>query len=160
MTQRNVRALGLDPSIRHFGWAVLQGEECIASGQIKPPDRPAAYELAYIYDSMAGLIETYKPDMVGCEDTFVGTNRTTAMRLSEVRAAAMLAIVRHRLPCRLFKPSTLKIMLTGNGRAEKRQMIEAAQARFGLGKISDHEADAIAAALCMLHAPEKGILVA
>ncbi len=160
MTTSSLRALGLDPSIRHFGWAVVEDGRVIAHGQINTPDMLAALELSHIYDEMLRLIDTYRPEVVGCEDTYIGNNRTTAMRLSEVRGVAMLACVLNSLPCWLFKPATLKAALAGNGRSNKRDMVRAAQERFGLDKITDNEADAIAAALCAIDKTDKGLLVA
>src|SRR5690606_1579700 len=74
--------LGMDPSTRAFGWAVLQKDEVIAFGEITPKGGKNRIDrLTYIYNELESILDRYQPDMASAEDTFVwGKNFDTAMR--------------------------------------------------------------------------------
>lgn len=154
--------LGMDPSTRSFGWAVLQEEDLLISGVIRTkPSMTRAEKLTYIYQELESIIDRYKPDTAAAENTFVWRrNMDTSMKLSEVRGIVLLLLNRTGTPLSLFQPATLKVALTGTGNASKQLMIKAATDMYGSIKISEHEADAIAAALALIYMPEKGELVA
>jgi len=69
----------------------------------------------------------------------------------------LAAAARAGLPVSEYAPQQAKLALTGNGRAEKAQMIRMARALFGVEAVLADEADAIALALCHIgHAPHAG----
>jgi crossover junction endodeoxyribonuclease RuvC len=69
----------------------------------------------------------------------------------------LAAAARAGLPVSEYAPQQAKLALTGNGRAEKAQMIRMARALFGVEAVLADEADAIALALCHIgHAPRAG----
>ena len=154
--------LGMDPSTRAFGWAVLQKDEVIAFGEITPKGGKNRIDrLTYIYNELESILDRYQPDMASAEDTFVwGKNFDTAMRLSEVRGVAMLALGRRKIPLTLFKPSFLKLVLNGSGKAGKNDMIASARKIFNIPRLTSNEADAIAAALALIRDPASGYLIA
>lgn len=154
--------LGMDPSTRNFGWAVLQEEDLLISGVIRTKASMTRGEkLTYIYHELESIIERYKPDTAAAENTFVWRrNMDTSMKLSEVRGIILLLLNRTETPLSLFQPATLKVALTGTGNASKKLMVKTARDLYGSVKIDEHEADAIAAALALIYTPEKGELVA
>lgn len=154
--------LGMDPSTRAFGWAVLQNDEVLGYGEIRPKTNANRIErLTVIYNELESIIDRYRPTIASAEDTFAWRkNMDTAMRLSEVRGVAMLALGRHNIPLVLFKPTSIKLIMTGSGKAEKDDMIRAACQRFNLGLITSNMADAIAAALAYATHPSIGFKIA
>lgn len=161
-SERPRTVLGMDPSTRNFGWAVLQNEKLLISGVIKTkPSMTRGERLAHIYQELESIIEQYKPEAAAAENTYVWLrNKDTSMKLSEVRGIILLLLNRMKVPLSLFRPATLKMTLTGTGNASKKLMIKTAIEMFGNEDIDEHEADAIAAALALLYEPDKGELVA
>ena len=82
--------LGIDPALTCLGWGVIKSDafkiEYVSSGLIKTkskefmPDR-----LAFITSAIEEVIDTYKPDAVAMEETFVNRN---AMCVAEHRPAS------------------------------------------------------------------------
>ena len=73
------RILGIDPGLLHTGWAVIdtKGNErkYVASGVILPPVKmPLSERLAFIFNGVSELCETYNPDECGIEVIFVNKN--------------------------------------------------------------------------------------
>ncbi len=156
--------LGVDPGTVVTGWGVV--EECgrtvryIASGALRLHGTRAE-RLGVICRTLGEICERFTPAAVVVEKTFVGENVQSAFRLGEARGAVMVAAAARELPVAEYSPAEIKMAVTGNGRAEKRQM----QAMVGqvLGRsepmVAD-EADALAAAICHLHAYRMAALTA
>ena len=73
------RILGIDPGLLHTGWSVIdvQGSErkYIASGVILPPTKMALSErLAFIFNGVSELCETFQPNECSIEVIFVNKN--------------------------------------------------------------------------------------
>ena len=67
-------------------------------------------------------MERYKPDEVAIEELFYCKNQTTVIPVAQARGVIVLTAKKY---CdRLFEytPMQIKQALTGNGRAEKKQM--------------------------------------
>lgn len=76
----------------------------------------------------------------------------TAMDLAELRGVIRYGLRRLDIPCAEVHPSSLKVYATGNGRASKQSMVDAARGRLGhhFHCADDNQADAgflLAAAL-------------
>ena len=96
---------------------------------------------------VAAIVKQYAgPKCVGvCIEEPFGANPNGAKPLYAMMGAAVLAAEQTSLPHSLAHLSKLKKHMTGKGNADKSEMIQAAQARFG-GQYDDNQADAIAAA--------------
>jgi crossover junction endodeoxyribonuclease RuvC len=106
-----------------------------------------AQKLQYIYDEIYKILEQYpQVDKVIMEDQHFRTNASTLKLLARISGVAMLAAQQHGCDIVLYPAATVKKGFTGNGRAEKKDMIAMANQKFGLELRDDNIADAIGVA--------------
>ena len=147
--------LGIDPGYGTIGYGVIEknGSKItpVDYGVIQTPkDESIATRLAMIYDSLNILIKKYKPDEIAVEELFFNTNITTGIKVAQARGVILLCAVRE---CgRLFEytPLRVKQSLTGNGRADKKQVQYMVKMMLNLKTEPrpDDAADALAIAIC------------
>jgi len=144
--------LGIDPGSRNMGWAVLTSNGALIDwGTIRTrPKTPQPETLHILHDALGDLVARFNPCQVALEDLFFSRNVQSAMRVGEARGTVLLTCAQHGLPCVSYRPQTIKIALTGSGKADKQQMADAIQKRFGMHPPSQHAGDAAGAALCLL----------
>jgi crossover junction endodeoxyribonuclease RuvC len=121
------RILGIDPGLLHTGWSVIdvQGSErkYIASGVILPPTKMALAErLAFIFNGVSDLCETFQPNECSIEVIFVNKNGKTTLLLGHARAAAITAVAVKNIPVFEYEPNKVKKALTSIGHADKDQV--------------------------------------
>jgi crossover junction endodeoxyribonuclease RuvC len=106
--------------------------------------------LIFLYDRLSTVIETYQPTEAAMEKLFFQRNITTAMSVSEARGVATFCLAHHRLPLAEYTPNEVKQSVSGNGRADKKQVQLMVKMLLELGEIPqpDDAADALAVALC------------
>lgn len=106
--------------------------------------------LIFLYDKLSTLIETYQPNEAAMEKLFFQRNITTAMSVSEARGVATFCLARHSLPIAEYTPNEVKQSVSGNGRADKKQVQIMVKMLLNLSEIPqpDDSADALAVALC------------
>jgi Holliday junction resolvasome RuvABC endonuclease subunit len=103
-----------------------------------------AQKLQYIYEEIYKILEQYpQVDKVIMEDQHFRNNASTLKLLARISGVAMLAAQQHGCEIVLYPAATVKKGFTGNGRAEKKDMIATANDRFGLELKDDNQADAI-----------------
>jgi crossover junction endodeoxyribonuclease RuvC len=108
--------------------------------------------LAAVETAVTDAITTYNPDAVALETLFFSTNKKTAMRVSEARGAVLGSIGRMNLPAWEYAPGTVKLAVTGSGRADKVAIARMIPHLLTLPprKRLDDELDAIAVGICAL----------
>ena len=151
-----MKILGIDPGMAIVGYGLIDcdGDDVrlISSGSIqtKKGTREAS-RLLEIYNDMEVIIEKYNPDVVAIEKLFFFRNRTTVMPVAHARGVILLALEKHGIPIFEYTPMEVKQVLTGYGRAEKKevqQMVEISVLnKEKLPKLDD-TVDAIAIAIC------------
>ena len=151
------RVLGVDPGMHETGWAILDGaSSCarlVASGVIRTmPGTPLPQRLKSIHAELGAVIASHRPDSCAMEEMFFTTIATTVRATLQARGVALLAIAQAGHPVHEYNPKTVKLTLTGSGRAEKAQMQTVVQKALGLlEKLKPNDvADAAAIALCHL----------
>lgn len=152
-----MRLIGLDPGLRRTGWGVIDVDGSalrhVASGDIRPPvEAPLAERLLHLFDGVADVVATHRPEEAAVEETFVNSNASSTLKLGHARAAVMLAPAQAGLPVAEYAANHVKRSLVGSGHAAKRQvqamvkvLLPAADARSG------DAADALAVAICHAH---------
>ena len=152
-----IRILGIDPGLRHTGWGVIDSAGSrlshVGHGVINiDPDLPMADRLAGIFHAIGQLVETYKPDYAGCEETIVNANPRSALKLGQARGAAMTSLSFNGLEVSEFAPTAIKRAIVGTGRADKDQ-IQFMIARLlpRAGQMKADAAAALACAICTAH---------
>lgn len=147
--------LGIDPGIAIVGYGVIEknrnSTQIIDYGVItthkdeRLPDR-----LEKVYLGVVELIKKYQPDAVALEELFFQNNQKTAIIVAEARGVTLLACKQFVKNLYEYTPLQIKQALTGNGRAEKKQVQYMVKAILNLKDIPkpDDAADAVAVALC------------
>lgn len=151
------RILGLDPGFGRLGYAIIeeQGREWVALkyGVIETKATQSfPRRLLVLHDSVQELIKKYKPTRAAVEELFFAKNVTTALKVAQARGALLLTLAQAKIPTYEFTPLEVKQILTGYGRAEKRQIDHMVKLIFKLNlgkkKLVDDAADALAIAWC------------
>lgn len=155
-TPQRPRILGIDPGLTRCGFGVVDGGHGrtvipVAVGVTRTPaDDPLPARLIAIYDSVVDWIETYRPTHVAIERIFQRSDSSTVLFTAQAVGVLVLAAEQHRLPVHFYTPSEVKAAISGNGRADKKQMTVMVTRILGLGeppKPAD-AADALALAVC------------
>jgi crossover junction endodeoxyribonuclease RuvC len=154
-----VIVLGIDPGTARTGYGVVSGSgsslRAVDHGCFETiDDRPLGARLLLIPEALVDLIETHRPDAVGVERLFFNRNVQTAFAVGQARGVALLAAAQHGLPVFEYGPHEVKIAVTGYGRASKEQVGRMIQMLLGMSELPrpDDAADALAVAVCTLHA--------
>lgn len=150
-----MRILGIDPGYAIIGWGVVRYERGRyipeAFGAITTPAGvPFNRRLERIYDELALLLETHKPDAVAIEKLYFQNNQKTAIDVAQARGVTMLAIQKSGVPVYEYTPLQVKSAVTGFGQAQKPQVMEMVKRLLRLQAVPkpDDTADALAIAIC------------
>ena len=150
-----MKILGIDPGMAIVGYSLIDfcdsNTELIASGSIQTLKgvRESA-RLLEIYNDMSTVIETYKPDVCSIEKLFFFRNQTTVMPVAHARGVILTVLEKFNIPVFEYTPMEVKQVLTGYGRADKKeveQMVKLALGGIELPKLDD-TVDSIAIAIC------------
>ena len=151
---QTIRILGIDPGLRHTGWGVIEQTGArlahIAHGVIQPdPKMDLALRLDEIFSDVSDLVENYRPDASGIEETLVNAGYRNALKLGQARGAAMAALAITGVHVAEFAPRKIKLAVVGTGGADKDQvafMVKRLLPRAG--EMTSDAADALACAIC------------
>ncbi len=152
--------LGIDPGSRRCGYGIVARSGALLSrvdsGVIVPGPHATPERLGRLFVALAELLERGGVDAVAVETAFCGRSPRSALALGQARGVALAAAARAGLPVFEYAPAEVKRSFTGNGRAEKAQMVRMARTLFGLTPRLADEADALAVAVCHLaRAPHR-----
>lgn len=147
--------LGIDPGIAIVGFGVIEKTrtgECkvLDYGVITThKDTKTPVRLQQVYAGIMQLIDKYKPDAIALEELFFNNNVTTAITVAQARGVLLIASANYTENLFEYTPLQIKQALTGNGRAEKKQVQYMVKAILNLNSIPkpDDAADALAVAL-------------
>ena len=150
------RVLGLDPGLNITGYGVLDicsnDISVVEAGVIRSKrTQNFGKRLESIYDGIADVVDSLKPDCVGLEELYSHYERPkTAIIMGHARGAICLAVSQQNLPLHSYAATQIKKVLTGNGRAPKNQVQLAVTRHLSLEAIPEPAdvADALAIALC------------
>jgi crossover junction endodeoxyribonuclease RuvC len=150
--------MGIDPGYATLGYAVMAAHSntlrLLACGAITTPaGLVLPLRLQQIYQQLSALVNEYRPQEAAMEELFFGRNVTTAIAVGHARGVAMLALTNSGIAIAEYKPSEVKLAVTGYGAAKKWQVGEMVRLLLHLQSIPrpDDAADAAAIAICHLH---------
>lgn len=160
--------LGIDPGTATTGYGVITqtilGVELVDYGLIET-DKYTSPEarLAAIFDHMNKLFGKFNPHVMAIEKVFFATNAKTAIRVGQAQGVMLLAASHSRVPVYEYAPMTIKKIVTGSGKSDKKIMMAKVSEIMGakvnsvkLGKTHfDNAADALAIALCHAFSQNK-----
>lgn len=158
-----MRVLGIDCGADRTGYGVIESDghthRLLGTGVIySRPGDPWEQRLLTLAQGLRRVIETYNPETAAVEEVFVAVNARTALKLAQVRGAALLALAEAGLPVGEYSPLQVKTSVTGYGRAEKRQVQRMVGSLLGLEQAPESEdaSDALAVAIChATHTPAE-----
>lgn len=148
--------LGIDPGTAITGFGLVEQDDeprLVDAGAIlTAAGTPLPERLLTIHQQLSGVIDAFRPDAVAVEELFFSKNVRTAMSVGHARGVVLLAAAQAGLPIYHYKPSEVKVAVTGYGNADKPQVQEMVRLLLHLDETPkpDDVADAIAVALCHL----------
>ena len=148
--------LGIDPGTASTGYGVIKKSrtlKCLDYNVIhtKPNSQPGE-RLRKINNKLAQVIKKHQPDVLAIENVYFFKNLKTAIPVSQAKGAILLTAAKKKLPVYEFSPLQIKLTVTGNGRADKREVQEKIKQILKLKQIPkpDHASDALAVAMTYL----------
>jgi crossover junction endodeoxyribonuclease RuvC len=152
------RIIGIDPGLAETGWGVISGDSgritCLDFGVIRTaPSTPTGTRLEAIFDGITDTVRKYEPAAAGIESLFFTKNITSAIPVAQARGVVLLALSKLGIPSAEFTPQVIKQSVVGSGQADKEQVMQMVRIVLGMAEVPrpDHAADALAAAVSMLH---------
>jgi len=150
-----MKILGIDPGMAIVGYSLIDfdGENVtlLHSGSIQTQkgDRESQ-RLLEIFNDMIALIEKYQPDEAAIEKLFFFKNQTTVMPVAHARGVILTALEKFNIPIYEYTPMEVKQVLTGYGRADKKEVEQMVKISLGVDVLPklDDTVDSIAIGIC------------
>jgi crossover junction endodeoxyribonuclease RuvC len=150
-----MRILGIDPGMAIVGYALINYEDnnitLEASGSIQTDKTsPTPERLLDIYNDLCTIVEKYEPDCAAVEKLYFFKNQKTIIPVAEARGVILTVLQKYNLQIGEYTPIEVKQVLTGYGRATKKeveQMVQLTLNSRNLPKLDD-TVDAIAIGIC------------
>lgn len=163
--------LGIDPGTATTGYGVINvngdsNYEVFDFGLIETEKNgDQGKRLVSIYKQSTAVFKRHKPDVVAIERLFFASNAKTAMSVGQALGVMLFAAAAFNINTVEYAPATIKKIITGDGRADKKLVQQSLRKVLGAkvrsrkhGKTHfDNAADALAVALChALKLPKEG----
>jgi crossover junction endodeoxyribonuclease RuvC len=155
-----VKVVGIDPGTAACGYGIVHESggrlRAIGHGVWRTPARTRPQErLMTIFDGVQALLAEHAPDAVALEESFVGADARIALSVGQARGAVLVAAASAGVECAEYAPARVKQAVCGYGRADKGQIQRMVKLVLGLDATpaTNHEADALAVAICHALAP-------
>ena len=150
-----MKILGIDPGLGIVGYSIVEydGETPVLlhSGSIQTQKRTReSARLLEIFEDMTTIVEKYKPDCAAIEKLFFFRNRTTVMPVAHARGVILIVLEKFKIPIFEYTPMEVKQVLTGYGRADKKEVEQMVKLSLGVDTLPklDDTVDSIAIAIC------------
>lgn len=150
-----MKIIGIDPGLATIGIGIVEADSV---HRIIPVEwltietqagTPAPERLREIHDDLSALLDDVQPDCAVVERLFFETNVQTAMGVAEARGVILLTLAERGITVLEPTPLQLKSAITGDGKADKRQMQDMLMRMLNLTAVPtpDDAADALALAV-------------
>lgn len=150
-----MKILGIDPGMAIVGYGLIEGDNdnyrLISSGSIQTDKHlDDSKRLLEIYNDLSSLVESLKPDCASVEQLFFFKNQKTVIPVAEARGVILAVLEKYGIPTYSYTPMEVKQVLTGYGRAEKKEVDRMVHIALGVDTLPklDDTVDAIAIAIC------------
>lgn len=157
-TQLNTNSkiiLGIDPGTLVMGFGIIRitrnGLSLLTMDVLKLPAKKDAYErLQMIHQKVAELLSEYTPDEFAIEAPFFGKNVQSMLKLGRAQGVAIAAAMQAGIPVTEYSPRKVKQSITGNGNADKLQVLKMLQRLISFEENPRYldATDALAVAVC------------
>ena len=159
-----MKIFGIDPGTATTGYGVIESNGFSKNGKLElvaydcivtPKEQDMPLRLYSIQKELKGLLRQFKPDCVVVEQLFFGVNSRTAMTVGQARGVVLSSAAAYRLPIFEYQGLHVKNVITGSGKADKKDVQKHVMRRLGKRKLErpksgfiDDAADALAVAIC------------
>ena len=150
-----MKILGIDPGMAIVGYSVVEYDGntpvLLHSGSIQTSkDKKEPARLLEIWEDMNVILDKYKPDVCAIEKLFFFRNQTTVMPVAHARGVILAVLEKYGVPVFEYTPMEVKQVLTGYGRADKKEVEQMVKLSLGVEKLPklDDTVDSIAIAIC------------
>lgn len=137
------------------GYALIEVEidkiELLTSGSIQTDKKlDDSKRLLEIYNDLSIIVDKYNPDCASVEQLFFFKNQKTVIPVAEARGVILTVLEKYNIPTFSYTPMEVKQVLTGYGRAEKKEVEQMVKLTLGVEDLPklDDTVDAIAIAIC------------
>ena len=151
--------MGIDPGTATTGFGVVESRgsrlRMVDYGVITTPagmDMPG--RLCLIHEGLSRIISQYQPESAAVEQIFHHHNAKTVITVAQSRGVILYTVASAGIQVCEYTPLQVKESVVGYGQADKRQVQLMVQKILSLKEIPkpDDAADALAIAICHLHA--------
>ena len=156
-----MKVLGIDPGLRKTGWGVVKFNgnnlNYVSDGYLLQNDKDTLGEkLLAIFNNITKIINEFKPDLIGIEQTFVGSGNVSSLKLGMARGVCILAASKMMIKIIELQPKLVKKNITGSGLASKDQVKEMVKKLLNVNPKNDDSSDALAVAISsQAYSPRK-----
>ncbi len=147
--------LGIDPGTMVMGFGVISvsssGVTLIVMDVLKLSPKKDAYEkLQIIHRKIGELLAEYSPHEFAIEAPFFGKNVQSMLKLGRAQGVAIAAAMQAGVPVTEYSPRKVKQSITGNGNADKLQVLRMLQRIVSFNEDPKYfdATDALAVAVC------------
>ncbi len=147
--------LGIDPGTIIMGYGVISvtGKtiSLLEMGVLKLSAKDDSYKrLEKIHSKIVELIHRFTPDCFAIEAPFFGKNVQSMLKLGRAQGVAIAAAMQKNLEVCEYSPKKIKQSITGNGNADKEQVMKMLQTLLQFKETPKHfdASDALAVAVC------------
>jgi len=147
--------LGIDPGLATLGFGVVEEKRNVVraihyGAILTEQGLTIGRRLEIIQKELALLIKRYAPDVACVETLFFFQNQKTIIQIGQVHGILAITFHKKKIPVVHYPPLQVKSVVTGDGRAKKKEVQERTRAILGLPKerYPDDTYDALAIALC------------
>lgn len=156
-----MKILGIDPGMAIVGYCIVDFDgkniQLLHSGSIQTSKgKKEASRLLEIFNDITCIVEKYHPDVCAIEKLFFFRNRTTVMPVAHSRGVILTVLEQHNIPIYEYTPMEVKQILTGFGRASKKEVEQMVKISLNTDKLPklDDTIDSIAIAISFTRSPE------
>lgn len=150
-----MKILGIDPGMAIVGYGMIGVDEnkieLLTSGSIQTDKKlDDSKRLLEIYNDLSQIVEKYQPDCASVEQLFFFKNQKTIIPVAEARGVILTVLEKYGIPTFSYTPMEVKQVLTGYGRADKKEVEQMVRLTLGSQELPklDDTVDAIAIAIC------------
>src|ERR1022692_3726139 len=118
---------------------------------LKLSSKKDAYErLQIIHEKVSQLVKEYAPNALAIEAPFFGKNVQSMLKLGRAQGVAIAAAMQSGVPVTEYSPRKIKQSITGNGNADKMQVVKMLQRILNFEENPPYfdATDALAVAVC------------
>lgn len=155
MTNNSKIIIGIDPGTLFMGFGIIEisssGMALVIMDVLKLSPKKDAYErLRIIHQKVGELLNEFCPHEFAIEAPFFGKNVQSMLKLGRAQGVAIAAAMHAGIPVTEYSPRKVKQSITGNGNADKQQVLKMLQRLISFEEDPKYfdATDALAVAVC------------